>query len=75
MREINEYNFEDFYERGLCSLAAVAVDEVREINRRASENGFLDSQWLIDFHDDLNEQSIDEDREDTKTSERQDTSI
>lgn len=66
MKEERDYKFGRQLEKILYNRAKRSLKLVENVNKDSSENGYLDSQWFLDFHDDLNGLSIDEDREDTK---------
>lgn len=67
MQEEHVYSFRNLKEKILYNRAKRSLKWIELVNTEASCGKFLDSQWFLDFHDDLNAFSIDEDREDTKT--------
>lgn len=67
MRKEHEYNFGNLLEKVLYNRAKRSLKWAEQVNEEASGNGFIDNQWFLDFHDDLNKLSVDEDREDVKT--------
>jgi len=65
MQEEHKYSFRNLVEKILHDRARRSLKWVEQVNKGVSENKFLDSRWFLDYHDDLNRLSIDEDREDT----------
>lgn len=62
MRKVEEYNIEDDKEKRTCEEAICIVSLAQMVDDIAIDKKYWDSQWYLDFKDDLNRLSIDDDR-------------